>query len=93
MLATQFVEMQKEYPELAAFRDVPQAVVHMALEKGIHLMDAMARFRRAEERKAAQATATAKKAEAAATGSMASAADAGDDPLFAAFMSGSKRHG
>ncbi len=88
MLATQFVEMQAEYPEYAEFKDVPKAVVDLALDKGIHLMDAMARFKRSEERKGAQAAATAKKGAEAATGSMTDAADAGADPLWEAFMRG-----
>ena len=92
MLATQFVEMQQEYPDVAEFKDVPQAVINMSLEKGIHLMDAMARFQRSEGRKVADADAAAKKAASSTTGSMTDTPDAGEDPLFAAFMRGSNRH-
>ena len=91
-LAEQFLEMQAEYPEFAEFKDVPKDVIDLSIDKGIHLMDAMARFKRSEERKSAQAIATAQKATAAATGSMTDTADVGEDPLWAAFKRGADRH-
>lgn len=91
-LAEQFLEMQGEYPEYTEFKAVPEEVVELSIQMNIPLLDAMTRFKRAEERKAAAAAQTAKKGEAATTGAMSSVTETGSDPLWNAFLRGARRH-
>ncbi len=89
-LAAEFVELQNEFPEMKAFQEIPSAVVTMAVNKNMHLMDAYLRYRHAENRKIEQNTKSQKAAATSAIGSLAATVPERDavDPLIEAMMAG-----
>lgn len=87
-LADQFLELQKEYPELTSFSEIPKTVVQTAIEKGIPLLDAMGRYERAEAKKSAAAQAAAATSAKASAGSMQSTEDTGVSAVTNAFKRG-----
>ena len=74
-LAADFEELSAEYPEVTEFKQIPQAVVKLAIDRKIPLMDAYARHLRAENKKISAAAQSAATAATASTGSQAGAAD------------------
>lgn len=88
-LAADFEELSAEYPEVTEFKQIPQAVVKLAIDKKIPLMDAYARHLRAESKKISAAAQSAATAATASTGSQAGAADEHTaDAAEAAFLRG-----
>jgi hypothetical protein len=70
-LADEFIALQKEFPELKEFKDVPKTVLQMAQKEKISLLDAQLRFKHAENKKIKQAEMSAAAAAQSSTGSMA----------------------
>lgn len=71
-LADEFIALQKEFPELKEFKDVPKTVLQMAQKEKISLLDAQLRFQHAENKKIKQAEMSSAAAAQSSTGSMAS---------------------
>ena len=70
-LAEEFIELSKEEPEkFSSVKDVPQAVVDMAVKKKISLLDAYLRHERAENRKISEAKAKQDDAKSKSAGPM-----------------------
>lgn len=86
-LADEFVELQREFPELAEFSAVPKSVLDMAV-KGANLTDAYLRYQHAENRKAAAAKAAQESAAKASPGSQAAGAGETTDPTIDAMLAG-----
>lgn len=89
-LAAEFVELQGEFPQLREFKELPKAVVTMAVNKNMHLVDAYLRYRHAENRKIEQNTKSQQAAAMSAIGSLAATVPERDavDPLIEAMMAG-----
>ncbi len=68
-LASEFIELQGEFPELTTIEGVPDAVVRDATKNGRHLLDAYLRYQRAESKKIERNAAATAQAAAAAVGS------------------------
>lgn len=88
-LANEFLELQKEFPEIADISAVPSDVLNEARTKNRHLLDAYLRNRLAEEKKVTLAKQTAQ-SNAVATGGRMVNADDENDPIMAAFTQGLK---
>ena len=69
-LADEFVELQREFPEMAEFSAVPKSVLDAAV-KGKNLTDAYLRYQRAESKRVSAAKATQEQAAKASAGSQA----------------------
>lgn len=92
-LASDFIELQAEFPEYGKFSDLPKAVVKMAVDKNISLYDALLRHERAESKKIDTAKQQQAQAAAASVGSQAAQPPEGNtDPSFTDFLAG-MRHG
>lgn len=87
-LAADFLEMQKEFPEMTEFKEIPTAVVDTAVRKGISLMDAYLRYQHQENRKIAATRKTQKEAEKASAGSQAAGTEEASNPTMDAMMAG-----
>ena len=89
-LAAEFLELQAEFPEYEKFGDLPKAAVVLAVQKNIHLMDAVARWQRAEHRKIEKNNKATETAAAASVGSLAADVPESDsvDPLVKAMREG-----
>ena len=70
-LATEFVELQAEFPELKEFKDIPASVVNEAINKGRNLCDVYLRHWRQEQKRIAANNASRQTATAASVGSRA----------------------
>lgn len=91
-LAEQFVELQKEFPELTAFDGLPQEVVDTALDKDIHLLDAYLRYQRKEDRRVEQNRAASAAAAKASAGSQSGNVGAGEeDPAIKSLRASIRR--
>lgn len=91
-LASDFVELQAEFPEYGKFSDLPKAVVKMAVDKNISLYDALLRHERAESKKIDTAKQQQAQAAAASVGSQATQPPEGNtDPSFTDFLAGMQR--
>lgn len=91
-LASDFIELQAEFPEYGKFSDLPKAVVKMAVDKNISLYDALLRHERAESKKIDTAKQQQAQAAAASVGSQAAQPPEGNtDPSFADFLAGMQR--
>lgn len=88
-LASEFVELKAEFPEVGEFKSIPESVVNTAIRQGIHLMDAYGRWERAERRRVQDAKDSASKAAASSTGSQRDLPPTGNpDPMLAALERG-----
>lgn len=88
-LAADFEELRAEYPEVTEFKQLPQAVVKLAIDRKIPLMDAYARHLRAENRRISAAAQSAATAATASTGSQANTSgEPIADAAEAAFLRG-----
>lgn len=87
-LAQDFAEMQKEFPEIKSFVELPREVKQEAVD-GRDLLTAYLLYRHREEKKTAAAKQTEAAAVKASAGKMGST-DENDDPLMAAFLKGLK---
>ena len=88
-LASEFVELKAEFPEVGEFKNIPESVVNTAIRQGIHLMDAYGRWERAERRRVQDAKDSASKAAASSTGSQRDLPPTGNpDPMLAALERG-----
>ena len=70
-LATEFCELQAEFPNLKEFKDIPQAVVNEAINKNKSLVDVYLRYHFKEQKKIAANNASRQAAAAASVGSKA----------------------
>lgn len=68
-LADEFIELQKEFPEVEQFGDLPKSV-KSAAANGQNLLSEYLRFKHSEAKKAEAAKATAEAAKQASTGNM-----------------------
>lgn len=88
-LATEFMELQSDFPEVQEFSAVPKSVVQTAIDKNISLYDAYLRYERAEGKKAAQAAQQQAVAAAASVGSRSDAPpQEAPDPVLRAMEQG-----
>lgn len=83
-MAEQFVELQKEFPELEAFDSLPRSVVDLAAQKDISLLDAYLRHRLKEDRRVDQNRAAAAVASKAGIGSQSGQTASEEDPAIVA---------
>lgn len=81
-LANEFIELQKEFPELLEFADLPESVRRAAAE-GKDLTHAYLLHQHRENKKIAEAKASQAKAAASSAGSMATSGDAVDNSTSA----------
>ena len=86
-LADEFVELHREFPELAEFSAVPKAVLDAAV-KGKNLTDAYLRYQRAESKKVSAAKATQEQAAKVSAGSQAEGAGETTNPTIDAMLAG-----
>lgn len=77
-LASEFVELQGEFPEITTIEGVPDAVIRDATKNGRHLLDAYLRYQRAESKKIERNTAATAQAAGASVGSQTDAPPSGD---------------
>ena len=84
-LADEFIELQKEFPEVEQFSDLPKSV-KSAAAKGQNLLSEYLRFKHSEAKKAKAAEATAEAAKHASTGNMSTVE--GHQSAMDALMSG-----
>lgn len=87
-LAGDFAELQKDFPEIKSFAELPKEVKQEAVD-GRDLITAYLLYQHREEKKAAAAKQTEAAAIKASAGKMGGADDY-DDPLIAAFLKGLK---
>lgn len=87
-LADEFISLQKEFPELKEFKDVPKSVLQMAQKEKISLLDAQLRFNHAENKKIKQAEQSSAAASESSTGSMQSSADDATSSILDAMRKG-----
>ncbi len=87
-LAGDFAELQKDFPAIKSFAELPKEVKQEAVG-GRDLLTAYLLYRHREEKKTAAAKQTEAAAVRASAGKMGSA-DEQDDPLMAAFLKGLK---
>ena len=71
-LADEFISLQKEFPNLKEFKDVPKQVLMLAQKEKISLLDAQLRFNHAENKKITQSKQSSAAASESSTGSMQS---------------------
>lgn len=71
-LADEFIALQKEFPDLKEFKEVPKTVLQIAQKEKVSLLDAHLRFLHAENKKIKQAEMSSAAAAKSSTGSMAS---------------------
>ncbi len=91
-LASDFIEVQAEFPEYGKFSDLPKAVVKMAVDKNISLYDALLRHERAESKKIDTAKQQQAQAAAASVGSQAAQPpEKSPNPMIDALMAGLQR--
>ena len=91
-LASDFIELQAEFPEYGKFSDLPKAVVKMAVDKNISLYDALLRHERAESKKIDTAKQQQAQAAAASVGSQAAQPpEKSPNPTLDALMAGLRR--
>lgn len=70
-LATEFAEVQQEYPEMTDYSNLPQEVINDAVRNNRHLLDAYMRYERREAKKINQNQATQAAAAKASAGGLA----------------------
>ena len=87
-LANEFVELKAEFPDMAEFRQVPQTVVDMAINKGISLTDAYLRYRNTENKRISAARTAREAAATASAGSQAAGAGETTNPTIDAMLAG-----
>lgn len=88
-MAEQFMELQKEFPELEAFDSLPPSVVDLAAQKDISLLDAYLRHRLKEDRRVEQNRTAAATAAKAGIGSQSGGGIQQEtDPVIAAMLAG-----
>ena len=86
-LASEFVELQKDFPDITAFDSLPKAVKREAAEGSIPLKYAYALYLQREQAKITAAERAAKAAASASTGSSKSDVADGTNPEIAQMMS------
>ena len=86
-LVRDFEELQREYPDIRTFQDVPRSVIENALTKGISLLDAQNRFVLTEQKRVGATAEASGKAGKSAVGSLASSG-VPEMPEMEAFLSG-----
>ena len=69
-LATEFLTLVEEFPQLVSPADLPDSVLDTTAEEGIPLLDAYLRYRWQEEKKVAAATTRRQKAAQSSAGSL-----------------------
>lgn len=69
-LATEFIALSQEFPQLATPSQLPDCVLDMAAQEGIPLLDAYLRHRWQEEKKVASATEHRRRSAASSAGSL-----------------------
>lgn len=88
-LASEFIELQGEFPELTTIEGVPDAVIRDATKSGRHLLDAYLRYQRAESKKIERNAATAAQAASASAGSQTDTPASGEqDAATKAMLNG-----
>ncbi len=86
-LASEFLELKAEFPELSEFSAVPGSVLDMAV-KGVNLTDAYLRYQHTESKKAAAAKASQEAAAKASAGSQAAGGGETVNPTIDAMLAG-----
>ncbi len=86
-LADEFIELQKEFPEITDFASLPKSVKTAAAD-GKHLLDAYLRFSHTEQKKINAAKASADAAKKASAGNLSSADKTSHSDEMSALMEG-----
>ena len=86
-IAEEFLELKKEFPEIAGIADLPEQVLRMSAEKGVSLLDGYLRYRHRENAKIKAASEAQKTAADSSTGSLNSKAQDADN-ITDAFLKG-----
>lgn len=87
-IAKEFLALKAEFPNINELKDVPLAVLQLAAEQGISLLDAHLRYNHAENKKINEAKQSAAVAEAASAGSAASVDADASSPEIEAMKQG-----
>lgn len=87
-LAGEFTELQKEFPDVKEFNNLPKTVIDTAVKKNISLLDSYLRYQRSETKKQTTAAKVQSEAAKASTGSQSSAEGNASDTVENALMSG-----
>ena len=87
-LANDFIELQKEMPEISSVDKIPKAVMKDAVDKNLSLLDAFLRYQHKENKNIKAAVETQKTAEKSTTGSANSAENDGTSPEIEAMLQG-----
>ena len=87
-LAAEFLELQKEFPDVQAFGELPPPVVETAVRKGIPLMDAYLRHQHREQRKITAARSAQAAAQKASAGAQSAGMEEAANPAIDAMMAG-----
>ena len=92
-LATEFSQLQEEYPAVVSARDLPKEVINIAVQKSIPLLDAYNRYTLKEQKRIASAMQKQADNRHTATGPMADHCSETIDPVWEAFLRGAMRAG
>ena len=87
-LASDFIELQKEFPEILTVDKVPKSVISDAVNKNISLLDSMLRYDRKESKNIKAAIEKQQAAAQSSTGSVSSADNDGTSPEIEAMLQG-----
>lgn len=87
-LANDFLELQKEMPEISSVDKIPKAVMKESIDKNLSLLDSYLRYQHRENKNIKAATETQKAAEKSTTGSAKSAENDGTSPEIEAMLQG-----
>ena len=88
-MADEFIALNKEFPDLKEFKDVPKQVLQLAQKEKITLLDAQLRFNHAENKKIKQAEMSSAAAAKSSTGSLSDTdTSGGTSSIFDAMRKG-----
>lgn len=87
-IADQFLKLQKKFPEIKTYADLPQEVKTYAAKNGVSLLEAKLTIDYDNRISAEKAKADAEKAANKTTGSQAGSSDSGTDDVIAAMLRG-----
>jgi len=87
-LATEFVELRREFPDYTSVTQLPDEVLETALVQGVPLMDALLRFQHRENRRSKAHRQVAAAATASGVGSLRQTAADGRSSAMDAFLKG-----
>lgn len=91
-IAEEFLKLQKKFPEIKTYGDLPQEVKNYAAKNGVSLLEAKLTIDYDNRIAADKAKADAENAAEKTTGSQSGSADSGTDDVIAAMLRGASRN-